>query len=174
MSVVSFVSNLFAGRKKTMRPDRRRPSPSRIRGKRSVVLEYLDYNQERTCWWLRIFPQDDRVVVIATDLKGRLHSGASITNTIELIAHEACRQFSIAPRELVLIEHYPGPREEEAGGGHRFGEQFHWVRLKWDERGNWFVDPTWVGLTRRVVESILRQPLDTTEMKIGGELCERS
>lgn len=165
MNVVSRMSQLFTRRQ----PAERR---SRCETRQSLLLDYIDYNGGPVCCWLRVFPQEDRVVVIATDLKGRLHCGATVTNTIEFVAQEACRRFGIAPRELVLIEHCPGTRadgrEQELDG---FGEQFHWARLHWDPSGPWFRDPTWIGLSRRAVESVLRQPLDDGPIPSGGAEC---
>ncbi len=120
---------------------------------RHSMLEYEDYNQKTVRCWLRMYRRGRRVVVIATDLTYRLHSGSSITNTIKTVAVEICRQFQIAPWDLVLVEHYDF-RGEECAIGLEYSEQFDMVELQWDRRRKEFCDPQWKRLSLGEVEKV--------------------
>jgi hypothetical protein len=120
---------------------------------RHWMLEYEDYNQKTVRCWLRMYPRGRCVVAIATDLTYRLHSGSSITNTIETVAAEICRQFQISPWDLVLIEHYD-LRGEENAIGLRHPERFDLVELQWDRRSGEVCDPQWKRLSLEEVERV--------------------
>lgn len=119
---------------------------------RHTMLEYQEYNQKAVRCWLRLYPRGRRVVAIATDLTGRLHYGASITNSIEIVAFEICLQFRIAPRDLVLVEHYDRRDESGSSGFGRAPEHFDMVELEWDRRGKEFRKPLWHRVSLTTVE----------------------
>jgi hypothetical protein len=54
---------------------------------------------------LEILPgSQNRIVVITTELKE--NTGTSITNCVESLATQVCRQFRLPPARMVWIEHY--------------------------------------------------------------------
>lgn len=121
---------------------------------RHTMLEYQDDNQHMGCCWLRLYPRGQRLVAIATDLTSRLHYGASITNMVETVALEICRQFRVAPKDLVLIEHYDRRGEPDCSAFGRDPQEFDIVNLDWDRRGKEFRHPIWHRLSLHDVERI--------------------
>ena len=127
---------------------------------RRTMLGYEEHNQKTVRCWLRIYPRGRRVVVIATDMTSKLHTGASITNTIETVAFEICQQFQIAPHDLVLVEHYDRRDEYSAAGLGDYAKHFDIVELQWDRRAKEFYQPQWHRLSLMDVERVIgRSPL---------------
>ena len=132
------------------------------------LFKYSRCDGRAVCLWVRLFRQEERVVVVASDLNGGFDSRPSLSSTFTL-AEEICRRYVIPPKKLVLIEHYtrsaqvlrtPDPSPE----------RFQWARLNWDRESKRFSGATWIELSRRTVESILRHPLAGPGIRMGTEL----
>jgi hypothetical protein len=127
-------------------------------GDKAQLVKYAGGNGKAEYTWVRLFRQEEHVVVVATHLNGCLDCAPSLSSTLAL-ADEICRMFLIPPKQLVLIEHHECSAQEMSRTKDQCGERFQWARLKWDRETKWFSDATWVELTRRTVESILHQRL---------------
>ena len=127
-------------------------------GDKAQLVKYSGCKGQGEYTWVRLFRQEEHVVVVATNLTGRLDCSPSLSSTLAL-ADEICRMFLIPPKQLVLIEHYECGAQEMSRTQDQCADCFQWPRLKWDRGTKRFSDATWVELTRRTVESILHQRL---------------
>jgi hypothetical protein len=133
-------------------------------GDKAQLVKYAGCKGQSEYTWVRLFRQEEHVVVVATHLNGCLDCAPSLSSTLAL-ANEICRMFLIPPKQLVLIEHYECSTQEISRTEDRCADRFQWARLKWDGETKRFLDATFVDLTRRTVESILHHPL-------GGLRCK--
>jgi hypothetical protein len=127
-------------------------------GDKAQLVKYAGCKGKSEYTWVRLFRQEEHVVVVATHLDGHLDCVPSLSSTLAL-ADEICRMFLIPPKQLVLIEHYECRAQEMSRTHDQSGDRFQWARLKWDRETKRFSAATWVELTRRTVESILHQRL---------------
>jgi hypothetical protein len=127
-------------------------------GDKAQLVKYVGGKGKGEYTWVRLFRQEEHVVVVATHLDGRLDCAPSLSSTLAL-ADEICRMFLIPPKQLVLIEHYECRAQEISRTEDQCADRFQWARLKWDRKTKRFSDATWVELTRRTVESMLHQRL---------------
>jgi len=130
---------------------------------KAQLVKYAGCKGHGEYTWVRLFRQEEHVVVVATHLNGCLDCAPSLSSTLAL-AEEICRMFLIPPKQLVLIEHYECGAHEISRTEDQCADRFQWARLKWDRETNRFSDASWVELTRRTVESILHRAL--------GPLCK--
>lgn len=93
---------------------------------------------------LRIFLGEKKTVVVATELNE--NQGTSITNAVEYLAAEVCKDFGIEPSKLVWIEHYERDME--------LPERYDLVTMQFhdNQRGFRFVGPKWRPLQAEKVE----------------------
>jgi len=157
MNVKDVVSELLAG------------SGSSSVADKEQLFKYSGCDGQAVCLWVRLFRQEERVVVVATDLNGRFNSRPSLSSTLTL-AEEICRRSVIPPKQLVLIEHYTRSAQGISRTGDPSPERFQWARLKWDRENKRFSGATWIELSRRTVESILHHTLRGPGIRIGTEL----
>jgi len=127
-------------------------------GDKAQLVKYAGCKGQSEYTWVRLFRQDEHVVVVATHLNGCLDCAPSLSSTLAL-AEEICRMFLIPPKQLVLIEHYECRAQEMSRTEDQGADRFQWARLKWDRETKRFSDATWVELTSRTVESILHHSL---------------
>ena len=125
---------------------------------KAQLVKYAGCKGHGEYTWVRLFRQEEHVVVVATHLNSRLDCAPSLSSTLAL-ADEICRMFLIPPKQLVLIEHYECRAQEISRTEDQCADRFQWARLKWVRETKRFSDATWVELTRRTVESILHHPL---------------
>jgi hypothetical protein len=133
-------------------------------GDKAQLVKYASCKGHGEYTWVRLFRQEEHVVVVATHLNGRLDGAPSLSSTLAL-AEEICRMFLIPPRQLVLIEHYECSAQAISRTEDQCADRFQWARLKWERETKRFSDATWVELTRRTVESILHHPLGRPSCK---------
>ena len=81
-------------------------------------------------------------IIIASSAYGH---GASITNEAEHLATLVCKRFSINPRRLLWIEHYPKDGAVK--------ETFDLVSF--EIAGETFTDPEWERLPRETVDALV-------------------
>ena len=127
-------------------------------GDKAQLVKYAGCRGQSEYTWVRLFRQEEHVVVVATNLTGRLDCSPSLSSTLAL-ADEICRMFLIPPKQLVLIEHYGCSVLEMSRPEDQCADRFQWARVKWDRETKRFSAASWVELTRRTVESILHQHL---------------
>jgi hypothetical protein len=127
-------------------------------GDKAQLVKYAGGKGQARYAWVRLFRQEEHVVVVATDLNACLDGAPSLSSTLAL-ADEICRMFLIPPKQLVLIEHHECSAQEISRTKEQCADRFQWARLKWDRETKRFSDATWVDLTRRTVESILHHRL---------------
>jgi ribosomal protein L36 len=77
---------------------------------RRFLFAYKASNRcDGICEVERLFLRDGRVAVICKQIPE--NPGNSVTNCIEQIAFQVCDRFKIDPCNLVLIDHYPTPKD---------------------------------------------------------------
>jgi hypothetical protein len=88
-------------------------------------------------------------VAIVTETEG--NPGTSVTNAVETLAAQICKEYNIKPIDLHLIEHYP-----ERGRG-AIPETFDRVSFEAIHLVNGlFVSPTWNRMSKDDVEGLRR------------------
>lgn len=79
--------------------------------------------------------------------------GMSVTNAAEIIATECVQQYSLDPRRMLFVEHYP-----EAQRPMPYGESYDLVTFTWD--GKRARNPDWRHLTVAEFNEILNAVVD--------------
>jgi len=122
----------------------------------SLPFPYIDYNAKVGVCWLRLYRSGDkeRFIAVATDLTFRLHSAATLTNAVELVATEIAARFDYMPWEFQLIEHYDWRGTASAAKRGDLAEHFHLVEFEWDEKQREFHAPRWKMISK---EEVARQ-----------------
>ena len=122
----------------------------------SLPFPYIDYNAKVGVCWLRLYRSgdDQRFIAVATDLTCRLHSAATLTNAVELVATEIAARFDYMPWEFQLIEHYDWRGTASAAKRGDLAENFHLVKFEWDEKQREFHAPRWKMISK---EEVARQ-----------------
>src|SRR6516162_6176550 len=138
---MSLVSEILSVVQEYARPRMRRY----VQMPASFPFPYIDYSTEVGVCWLRLFrsAHDQRFIVVATDLTSRLHSAATLTNSVELVATEIAARFDYMPWEFQLIEHYDWRGTASAAKRGELSEHFHTVEFEWDEKQREFHAPRW-------------------------------
>ncbi len=121
------------------------------------VLPYQDtrfpFGTDCACR-LRIYDlKDGKHVVLATELEPS--PGASVTNTAERWATEACRQYHLNPFQTIFIENYD--RRKTKIDPSFAPESFDFVSFTWD--GDQAHDPVWRHAGRSAVEALIQDDL---------------
>ena len=143
MSLVSEILNVV---QEYARPRMRRY----VQMPASFPFPYIDYNAKVGVCWLQLYRSVDeqRFIAVTTDLKCRLHSAATLTNTVELVATEIAARFDYMPWEFQLIEHYDWRGTASAAKRGELSEHFHTVEFEWDERQKEFYAPRWKMISK--------------------------
>ncbi|MGZ5199978.1 MAG: hypothetical protein ACXWC4_09430 [Telluria sp.] len=103
-----------------------------------VLFPYKSPNLcDGVCRIEKIDLDDGRVLIICEQVEG--NPGMSVTNAVEFIAYQACREYEIRPENLVWIEHYdPNIFDEDVWDLVEFGEL---------SREGLFREPSWRQMT---------------------------
>jgi len=119
----------------------------------SFPFPYIDYNARVGVCWLRLYRSvdDQRFIAVTTDLACRLHSAATLTNAVELVATEIAARFDYMPWEFQVIEHYDWRGTASAAARGDLAEHFHLVEFEWDEKQKEFHAPRWKMIAKEAV-----------------------
>jgi hypothetical protein len=119
-------------------------------------LDYVDEVYDFKGKWdvpshcgLRIIKNDDRHVVIATELY-ESNPGTSVANFVAELATLLLLEKDLNAQKLVFIEHCP----DRGSKLDFYNETFDRVRLDWDE--NKFTNPDWVRISREDMDKLAR------------------
>jgi hypothetical protein len=122
-------------------------------------LEYRDvrYPIGANCaCWLRVWQSNGWALVLATELDPS--PGASVTNSAERWAEEACKEYDLNPDSTTFVEHYDhrkGDGDENAQA--QPNESFDFVSFEWI--GDSARCPAWRHGTKVEVELLIGEKL---------------
>lgn len=143
---MSLVSEILSVIQEYARPRMRRY----VQMPASFPFPYIDYKAQVGVCWLRLYRSVDeqRFIAVTTDLTCRLHSAATLTNAVELVATEIAARFDYMPWEFQLIEHYDWRGTASAAKKGDLREHFHTVEFEWDEKQKEFHAPRWKMISK--------------------------
>jgi len=105
---------------------------------------------------IRWTQRGEKVIVIASQLPE--DTGTSVTNRAEHLAEEVSKRYGLDPDRLVWLEHYPDRRSP----GQRLPDPIfdeHFSLVSFHREGSQFSRPQWTRIEKRMVETLIGQPL---------------
>lgn len=127
----------------------------------SIKFTYAGlHNQPSYCYLRIVDDYQGKVLIIATDpgylpnnddLYGRREYGSSVTNAVELIATQVCKEYTIPFQKIDFVERYVRPASV-----HRKPWKFEesWDRVRFTLESNHFANPKWRSIDPKEIAAM--------------------